>query len=782
MKNIIKIASAACILALAGCAKETAAPDNVITIKANIGAMTRVQYDGNATSFTSGDKISLYAWTGDASAVSADKVVDGIENTYDGAKWVPASTMTWASMTEPHYFIGVYPARTVTDFAADPFTLDVTGDNSNDLLFAANLDGLKAAAKVVPLSFNHAMAKVNINLNFRNQWDAAPTVTQVAVEAKSTATIDYVGQTVTATGNSTGVNVPETTPVAGFKLSYTGLQIPQDGVKKIIVTVEGRNYVYESTDDIPLVSGKFTSINLTVGKDKMEAGTITVSDWEAGGVISAGDAERQPLSYNLDATTVSAGASVKNLWSDGDEIFVFLSGIAAPKHLKMTYNGAAWNTVEMDGASECPGHFDLVNGDTGTMTAVYIPGSNNTVAASGSDFTFTKVPEYFLISKLDYSVSRGKIDATFDMILPEGFVQFFVSDGTGAQGRDIELREPHLTPKSLVSVSADGSFKTSSLAHGAPVKGVAQFYSGKRGFVFTGVLSDDARNHATDYHYTVVADGWNGSYYDYSSTRMILYTSPESGRANALPALENWNSSAYKPIDLGLEMPAGTGSEKKRVYLSSRNLGALRDTPAALGTLESRQETWGDYFGWADTSPYYENHFTSSPTIEWKNDKQEGYMWDSYCFGSSATSLTKYCGNEALGEAGFHDTLTEIEAWDDAANRNLGRNWRTATIFEWAELVNSPDYSWNWDNYRRGYILTSNKIGFDDGRYVFIPAAGGWGSVYHVSPDVTGNYWTSTLYTPMSSSAYYVDLSPDRGVSTSFAFRCYGFSIRPVTD
>jgi hypothetical protein len=49
-----------------------------ITIEANIGNMTRATTTGNASVFDTGDGVCIYAWTGSATVVPADRVVDGV--------------------------------------------------------------------------------------------------------------------------------------------------------------------------------------------------------------------------------------------------------------------------------------------------------------------------------------------------------------------------------------------------------------------------------------------------------------------------------------------------------------------------------------------------------------------------------------------------------------------------------------------------------------------------------------------------------------------------------
>lgn len=102
MKKHIIYASVA-LLTIAGCTKEnsTLQENGEITIEASIGAPTKVNYNVNATTFTSGDQISVYAWMGDATAVPATRVVNGVKNTFDGTNWTPEKQMLWKTVSDP---------------------------------------------------------------------------------------------------------------------------------------------------------------------------------------------------------------------------------------------------------------------------------------------------------------------------------------------------------------------------------------------------------------------------------------------------------------------------------------------------------------------------------------------------------------------------------------------------------------------------------------------------------------------------------------------------------
>ena len=275
-------------LLLLGCVKE---PDaGTIIVDASIGAPTKVSYDGAASSFETGDQIAVYAWTGSAAAVPAERVVDGAVNTLgsDG-KWTPASQMRWKPGSDAHYFLGVSPVRAISDFTADAFALSGTYA-SDDLLIAKRLEGLTSGTAPVALQFTHAMARLTVNVKVRNEFGANPTVV-VTIVAKSGATVNYLTGAVSATGDASvrSLTAAASAP-AGYTHSFDGIQVPQDGVRTVTLTVGGKNYVYEAGEDIPLSSGHHTTLGLILGKDKIDLSGVSVSDWTAGTALSGGDA------------------------------------------------------------------------------------------------------------------------------------------------------------------------------------------------------------------------------------------------------------------------------------------------------------------------------------------------------------------------------------------------------------------------------------------------------------------------------------------------------------
>ena len=288
--NKLFILAAAGLASLAACNREGMIPavTKAITIEAGIGEMTKVTTTGNTSAFESGDKIALYAWTGAKTAVPAARVVNGVENTYTGTKWTPATQMLWADMTSEHYFLGIHPAKAVTNFTADAYTLDPADYEGSDLLIATNLTGLKASDNPVALNFDHVVSKLFVNLTFRDQWATAPTVSAISATARKTGTVDYLSKTITAS------TAEAAAPVALTKIenaAWSGLQLPQSGVNTITITIESKDYVFTHSSDIPLVGGQFTTVNLIVGRNTIELASVGISNWAAGTTIDNGEAQ-----------------------------------------------------------------------------------------------------------------------------------------------------------------------------------------------------------------------------------------------------------------------------------------------------------------------------------------------------------------------------------------------------------------------------------------------------------------------------------------------------------
>lgn len=479
--------------------------------------------------------------------------------------------------------------------------------------------------------------------------------------------------------------------------------------------------------------------------------------------------------FNLTANHPEvATKAVKTGWETGDVLYVFLDNVAAPKYLKMSYDGSAWTYTQMNGSVE--ESLGLSNGDSGTMRAVYLPfGNALTVADDGAGaFTFSETTySYYLTATLPYTVTAGSVSGAFDMAIPAGYIQFFLDDAGASSSTEIELREPHLTPQGIASIAADGTITHTSVASGAPLKGYVYDKESKtvdesKGYLFSGILAAGARNTSTDYYFTLVTGGWEGTYYSKDFADRTWYRDEAVGRALKMPALSGWTEiTDYKPIDLGCDV------DGKRIYWSSRNLGA---------TADSGVNSYGDYYAWGEIEPYY----SSLSPLVWKSGKDDGYAWTSYshCDGTS-TTLTKYCLDPNYGKDGFTDLSAEeylapLQLVDDAARHVLGRNWRIPTQSEFSRLSSVTNLG-AFASYGR---VLSGK-GVYEGRSIFLPAAGFFNGVSKTGAGSQGLYWNATHYGNGSYSGdpkawrYFFN---SEGKSSAGETRRAGLSIRPITE
>jgi len=256
-----------------------------------------VSKESGAMRITAGIRETKVSYDGTKAAIPEELVVDNVTNTLgtDGL-WAPATQMRWLDMVTDHYFMAVSPAREVKSFTEDPYVLDSSAGKyqESDLLIAINDAGLTANDNPVSLTFDHAMAILNVNIRFHNQWTEGnpPSQTEItealvgSVEAtaRDHATIDYIHKAVTATGEWAQVSMNKVK-----NASWTTLMIPQENFRTIYITLSGNDqwlggdgtYTYRSPEDIKLESGKVTTVSLVIGRDQitLDKDGIVITDW-----------------------------------------------------------------------------------------------------------------------------------------------------------------------------------------------------------------------------------------------------------------------------------------------------------------------------------------------------------------------------------------------------------------------------------------------------------------------------------------------------------------------
>lgn len=289
MKSMLSVAAA--LLVLAACTNDHEpgyAPAKEIRVDASIGQMTRVTTNGDESVFETGDRISVYAWLG-AADDAQQLVVDNSVNTLgDDGTWTASQQMLWANSSSAHYFLGIYPVQEVSDLKAMNYVLTPEDQEASDLLYAMNAGtenkGITPTNTPVALTFSHLMSKLVINLNFRSQWSGTPVVESVRAIAKAEASVNLLSGEITPQGDNKAIDIPTlATPTANYACSFAGIMIPQqNGFYEIQIKVKGidQPYLYNSGAPIPLETGKYTTVNLTLGRDAITLDKdITITDW-----------------------------------------------------------------------------------------------------------------------------------------------------------------------------------------------------------------------------------------------------------------------------------------------------------------------------------------------------------------------------------------------------------------------------------------------------------------------------------------------------------------------
>ena len=163
-------------------------------------------------------------------------------------------------------------------------------------------------------------------------------------------------------------------------------------------------------------------------------------------------------------------------------------------------------------------------------------------------------------------------------------------------------------------------------------------------------------------------------------------------------------------------------------------------------------EEYGDYFAWGEVKSkidYIENNY-----------KYQGYA--------------KYNPT---------DKKKVLDIIDDAARMNWGGKWRMPSNSEWGELISQC--TWEWDNEKNGYVVTSQKEGYTQ-KSIFLPAAGYKGRGNHSCGSSVGHYWRTSLggslgsYDDGERFAECICFSWSGTPWMHTEYRYSGLSIRPV--
>ena len=192
----------------------------------------------------------------------------------------------------------------------------------------------------------------------------------------------------------------------------------------------------------------------------------------------------------------------------------------------------------------------------------------------------------------------------------------------------------------------------------------------------------------------------------------------------------------YAWVDLGL--PSG-------LLWATNNVGAVSETD------------YGDYFSWGNITGHKS---TNGSTFD-----------DSYDFGSANSGPYASTPGAALsGDIPANATY-------DAAQANMGGDWRMPTKNEFQELYDNTDSEKTTINGVSGWKLMKKS---DHSVYVFFPAAGEGSGTSVNGRGSYGSYWSSSFSS--ADRGYYSGFFGGIVYPQSLYYRYNGYSVRAVLD
>lgn len=256
---------------------------------------------------------------------------------------------------------------------------------------------------------------------------------------------------------------------------------------------------------------------------------------------------------------------------------------------------------------------------------------------------------------------------------------------------------------------------------------------------------------------SILPESANDMNYSWSSSDDNIATVDNSGKVTAkakgnaiIKAMANDGSEISASCSLVVfarpdAIDMGTEVNGKKIKWASHNIGA------------SSPEEYGSYYAWGET--------------ETKSD----YSWSTYKFGTSSSGpFSKY---NTINSYGIVDNKTVLDLEDDIANVKLGDNWRIPTEEDWAALRAMCTWSWTTQNGVNGMLVTATN-----GNSIFLPAAGFWSNSSLKLSGTRGYYWSSAICIEQTYNAWYLIFDSGDVVISGGMWRCFGHSVRPVTE
>ena len=275
-------------------------------------AETRANTAASGDAWDNGDKICVTNTT--AGAISNKSKATYQYNSNDNT-WQPTDQryIVWADGANS--FQAYYPVADYASYTSFVLPADQSGSTSTDAnyigkadwMLAEKTDIVKPADGKLALNFEHQLAKVTVTINgYGEQYE---TIKPSITAPKFTVPTSLTSSAISMENNATTVTALTQTDNTDAHHSYIVVLPPGKytaGETFLTLAIDGTEYPVKATDDVltstGLQAGKAYVFNLTVGKDVMNLGTVSVNNWnDTDWTENGGIAE---LTGNIDATNM----------------------------------------------------------------------------------------------------------------------------------------------------------------------------------------------------------------------------------------------------------------------------------------------------------------------------------------------------------------------------------------------------------------------------------------------------------------------------------------------
>lgn len=276
--NILKMLAPLALLA--GCAKTTAPeyswatdPDAVI-VNASVGTLTRSNPLGTEEEqkkFNPGDVISIWQ-------VSRGGAFD--YRLEEGGNWVPVDNskyMVWPS-NKRDKFGAFYQPRACIELVTDQSTL--AGLASADFMVATGIEGDNNGDNKLSFTLDRQFSLVTVKIaGYNDQYDPeTDKISDLKIYLTNDAYVDVKAVT-PYVRNANGQNVANSDGAKGWTYSAIGTSPYNNADKAMFIEFKIAGKTETFTGIPTLEVGKSYIFNLTVGKNKIGPGDVTVLDW-----------------------------------------------------------------------------------------------------------------------------------------------------------------------------------------------------------------------------------------------------------------------------------------------------------------------------------------------------------------------------------------------------------------------------------------------------------------------------------------------------------------------